>query len=41
MKKVGMLTEIKSILSNIRISGVGITWKKVIAVEIGVLSARC
>ena len=36
-----MLTEIKSILSNLRISGATVTRKVVIAVGNGVLSARC
>ena len=36
-----MLTEIKSIISNLRISGAATTRKAVIAVGNGVLSARC
>ena len=36
-----MLTEIKSIISNLRISGAATTRKGVIAVGNGVLSARC
>ena len=49
MKRVGrpplvsgeMLTEIKSLLSNLRKSGAAITRKKVVTFGNGVLSCRC